>query len=100
MPVQLTSPSGVAGPRALPATYLTMYAGYPRSGCGPVSRALLGSFLDPAESFPTCGESVGLPLERSHVTNQAAAPNGRRSALAGRNTLTHHSPTGGEYGKG
>jgi hypothetical protein len=95
VPVQLTSPSGVAGPGALLATYLMMY-----DSVGAGGRALLCSFLGPAESFPTCGEIVGLPLERSHVTNQAAAPNGRRSALAGRNTLTHHSPTGGEYGKG
>ena len=80
---------------ALPATYLTMYA-----SVGPVSRALLGSFLDPAESFPTCGEIVGRPLERSHVANQAAAANGRRDTLAGWVTLTHNSRTGGEHGKG
>ena len=95
MPVQLTLPSGVAGPGALLATYLMMY-----DSVGAGGRALLCSFLGPAESFPTCGEIVGLPLERSHVTNQAAAPNGRRFALAGRITLTHHSPTGGGHGKG
>ena len=95
MPVQLTSPTGVAGPGALPATYLMMY-----DSVGAGGRALLCSFLGPAGSFPTCGEIVGLSLERSHVTNQAAAPNGRRSALAGRDTLTHYSPTGGEHGKG
>ena len=95
MPVQLTSPSGVAGPGALPATYLTMYA-----SVGPVSRALLGSFLDPAESLPTCGEIVGLPLARTHVTEEAAAASGRRFTLAGRVTLTHNSRMGGEHGKG
>ena len=35
-------------PGALPATYLEMYAGYPRSGCGPGGRALLCWFLGPA----------------------------------------------------
>jgi hypothetical protein len=78
VPVQLTSPSGVAGPGAFPAKYLMMYDGYPRSGCGAGGRALLYSFLGPAESFPTCGEIVGLPLARTHVTEEAAAANGRR----------------------
>ena len=53
VPVQLTSPSGQASPRGTPSTYLTMYA----SVC-PVSRALLCSFLDPAQPFPTQGEIV------------------------------------------
>ena len=95
MSVQLTSPSGVAGPGALPATYLMMY-----DSVGAGGRALLCSFLGPAESLPTCGESVGLPLTRTHITEDAAAASGRRNALAGRVTLTHHSRTGGEYGKG
>jgi len=48
VPAQLTLPSGVAVSRALPATYLVTYAGYPRSGCGPVGRALPCSFLGAA----------------------------------------------------
>jgi len=43
VPFQLTSPSGVAGPRALPATYQGMYA-----SVGPGVRALACSFLGPA----------------------------------------------------
>ena len=95
MSVQLTSPSGVAGPGALPATYLMMY-----DSVGAGGRALLCSFLGPAESFPTCGEIVGRPLARTHITEDAAAASGRRDALAGRVTLTHNSRTGGEHGKG
>jgi len=93
--VQLTSPSGVAGPGALPATYLMMY-----ESVGAGGRALLCSFLGPAESFRTCGEIVGLRLTRTHITEEAAAANGLRDALAGRVTLTHNSRTGGEHGKG
>ena len=48
MPAQLASPSGVAGPRTLRATYPKSYAGYPPSGCGPGASALLGSLLEPA----------------------------------------------------
>ena len=48
VPGQFTSPSGVAGPGALLATYLPPYAGYPRSGCGSWASALLCSFPAPA----------------------------------------------------
>jgi len=43
MPAQLASPSGVAGPRTLPATYPKSYA-----SVGPGASALLGSLLEPA----------------------------------------------------
>jgi len=48
MPFQLTSPSIVAVPGALPATYLTPYA-----SVGSRGSALLGSFLGPAYCAPT-----------------------------------------------
>ena len=59
MPDQSTSPSGVAAPRALPATYLGMYA-----SSGPWGRALPGSFLGLAWSRTGQGDSLAMTTEK------------------------------------
>ena len=64
MPDQSTSLGGVAAPRALPATYLGTYAGYPRSGCGPGDRALPGSFLGLAWSRIGQDDSLAMTTEK------------------------------------
>ena len=50
MPVELTSPSGVAGPGALPATYLMMY-----DSVGAEAAPCYARFLDRQSPFRLAG---------------------------------------------